>query len=451
MSKRTTKPQRRGVKRSKLAPVIIDRHDELGIAEFFRSHGLALMPLAQLLSDCKVKLNDLLAGAGQALIEWLLQLSAESLAGPKSQGREVERDLVWYGQQPGRIGLLERDLRVMRPRLRTKGPGAREVAIPAYETLRGDPQACARMSQILLSGVSTRGYAGVLPKMAKTVGVSRSQLSRKLIAAGAKLLQGLMSRSLQALSILVVYIDGVVVAGQSVVVAIGVDSHGAKHLLGLTLGATENATVVKDLLADLLKRGLDPERKRLFVIDGSKALRSAIERSFGQSALVQRCRVHKLRNVLDYLPDSLKPQVRASTNAAFKLAPKEGIARLKQQAAWLKREHPQAAASLLEGLEELFTVNWLGLTPSLMRCLSSTNLIENPNARFRALSRNVTRWQDGEMILRWAAVCYLEAEKGWRKVQGHHDMWILRQALSWPTHDIRISDQAAADADKEAA
>jgi putative transposase len=451
MSKRNTKPQRRGVKRGKLAPVVLEGQDELGIAEFFRSHGLALMPLAQLLAECKLKLNDLLAGAGQALIEELLQLSAESLAGPKSQGREVERELVWYGQQAGRVGLLERDVRVMRPRLRTKGPGAREVVIPAYEALRRDPDAAARMSEILLSGVSTRRYAGVLPKMAKTVGVSRSQLSRKLIQAGAKLLQGLMSRSLEALQILVVYIDGVVIAGQSVVVAIGVDSQGAKHLLGLTLGATENATVVTDLLADLVKRGLSPERKRLFVIDGSKALRSAIERSFGEAGLVQRCRVHKLRNVLDYLPEALKAQVKASINAAFKLAPKEGMARLKQQAAWLKRDYPQAAASVLEALEELFTVNRLGLTPSLMRCLSSTNLIENPNGRFRALSRNVTHWSDGQMILRWAAVCYLEAEKGWRKVHGHHDLWILRQALGWSAQDMGISRQGAVDADAKAA
>jgi transposase-like protein len=175
------------------------------------------------------------------------------------------------------------------------------------------------MSEILLAGVSTRRYAAVLPKMAKTVGVSRSQLSRKLIAAGAKLLEGLMARRFEALEILAVYIDGIVIAGQSVVVAIGVSASGDKHLLGLSLGATENATVVTDLFADLVKRGLSPERKRLFIIDGSKALRAAIERTFGEAALVQRCRVHKLRNVLDYLPDSLKPQVKATMNAAFKL------------------------------------------------------------------------------------------------------------------------------------
>ena len=141
MSKRTTKSAGRVAKRGKFAPVVLEGHDELGIAEFFRSQGLALMPLAQLLSECKLKLNDVLAGAGQALIEWLLQLSAESVAGPKSQGREVERELVWYGQQPGRVGLLERDVRVMRPRLRTKGRGrgAREVAIPISPVKSGAP------------------------------------------------------------------------------------------------------------------------------------------------------------------------------------------------------------------------------------------------------------------------------------------------------------------------
>jgi putative transposase len=360
------------------------------------------------------------------------------VAGSKSQGREVERELVWHGRQPGRVELLEWQLRVARPRLRTKGPGAREVPIPAYEVMRGDPQAASRMRKILLAVVSTRRYATVLPKMAKTVGVSRSQRLRKLIAAGAKLLQGLMARRFEALDILAVYIDGVVIAGQSVVVAIGVTAGGDKHLLGLTLGAPENATVVTNLLADLLKRGLDPGRKRLFIIDGSKAIRAAIERTFGEGALVQRCRVHKLRNVLDYLPDSLKPQLKATMNAAFKLPAKEGLAKLKQQALGFKRDHPKAAASLLEGIEELSTVNALGLTPRLMRCLASINLIENRNGRLRAIARNVTRWCDGEMIERWVAVCYLEAEKGWRRIHGRRDLWILRQALGWSADEKRV-------------
>ena len=209
-------------------------------------------------------------------------------------------------------------------------------------------------------------------------------------------------------------------------------------LMSLAQLLSECKLKLSGLLADLVRRGLLPERRRLFIIDGSKALRAAIERTFGERALVQRCRVHKLKNVLDYLSDSLEPQLKATLNAAFKLAPKEGIAKLKQQALWLKREHPQAAASLLEGLKELFTVNRLGLTPRLLRCLASTNLIENPNGRLRAIAHNVTRWRDGEMIMRWAALCYLEAEKGWRKIQGHRDLWILRQALGWPADAKRV-------------
>lgn len=444
MSKRNTKRSGRVSTRRRSAALVIDRRDDVGIAQFFGSHGMALMPLAQLLSECKVKLNDLLADAGRALIEWLLVLSAHSVAGAKSQGREVEREVIWHGRQRGRVELLERQLQVQRPRLRTKGPRGREVAIPAYEAIRQDAQAAARMSEILLAGVSTRRYATVLPKMAKTVGVSRSQVSRKLIAAGARLLEGLRARRLEGLDILAVYIDGIVIAGRAVVVALGVDAGGAKHLLGLTLGATENATVVADLLGELVKRGLAPEKKRLFIIDGSKALRAAIERTFGERGLVQRCRVHKLRNVIDYLPDTMKAQVKSTMHAAFKLPMKQGIAKLRQLALWLKREHPQAAASLLEGIEELFTVNALGLTPSLMRCLTSTNAIENPNGRFRSIARNVTRWRDGEMIERWTAVCYLEAEKGWRKVQGYHDLWMLRQALGWPLNDERIDVQREA-------
>lgn len=441
MSKRNTKHSRRVKVCGKTAPIVIDRQDDARIAEFFGAHGLSLMPLVQMLSECKVKLNDVLADAGRSLIEWLLTLSAQSVAGPKSQGREVAREVVWHGRQAGRVELLERQLRVSRPRLRTRGADAREVAIPAYEAIRRNPQAAARMSEILLAGVSTRRYATVLPKMANTVGVSRGALSRKLIAAGARRLETLRARRLEALDILAVYIDGIVIAGRAVVVAIGVDADGEKHLLGLALGATENATVVTDLLAELVKRGLAPERKRLFVIDGSKALRAAIERTFGSRGLVQRCRVHKLRNVLDYLPDAIKAQVKTTMHAAFKLPAKQGLAKLRQQALWLKREHPQAAASLIEGIEELFTVNALGLTPSLMRCLTSTNVIENPNGRVRAIARNVTRWRDAQMIERWAAVCFLQAEKGWRKVHGYHDLWMLRQALDWPLDDKRVDLQ----------
>jgi transposase-like protein len=186
--------------------------------------------------------------------------------------------------------------------------------------------------------------------------------------------------------------------------------------------------VAKDLLTDLVARGLAPEVMRLFVIDGSKALRQAVKEVFGACAVVQR-RTHKLRNVLSYLPQHLQDQTAAVIKAAYKLPYKEGLARLKTQAAWLQKEHPQAAASLLEGLEETFTVNRLGLTATLMKCLTTTNIIENPNGTVRRQTRRVSRWQDGTMVLRWAASSFLNAEKKFRRVSGYRELWMLENAL----------------------
>jgi transposase-like protein len=200
-------------------------------------------------------------------------------------------------------------------------------------------------------------------------------------------------------------------------------------VLGLREGATENSTVVTALLEEIVARGVDPKRKRLFVIDGSKALRAAIHAVFGADQPVQRCRAHKLRNVLDHLPKEDRAQAKAVLRAAWKLEPKEGIKRVKKLAAWLDERYPSAAASLLEGLEECFTINRLGLPPSLMRCLATTNVIESPHAGVRIRTRRVTHWQDGKMVLRWMASAFLQTEKHFRKVMGHRELWILKAAL----------------------
>jgi putative transposase len=228
---------------------------------------------------------------------------------------------------------------------------------------------------------------------------------------------------------LIIYIDGMRFAGHHVMVALGVAPTGKKHLLGMREGATENTTVVTELLADLVARGLDPKQRRLFVIDGSKALRAAIERVFGRVP-VQRCRTHKLRNVRDHLPPHLQPQVASAMRAAFRLGSREGIAQLKQQASWLEHEYPDAAGSLREGLEELFTINRLGLSPSLCRALGSTNIIENPNSSARRKTHRVTRWRDGEMVKRWAAAAFLDAERSFRRILGYRDLWMLKAILN---------------------
>ena len=277
--------------------------------------------------------------------------------------------------------------------------------------------------------MSTRHYAAVIPEMAATCGVSKSSVSREFVEASAEKLQELGDRRFEGVDLLVIYVDGVRFGAYHVIAAIGVDGEGNKHVLGLREGATENAVVVKGLLEDLVGRGVKPERRRLFVIDGSKALRQAIDAVFGANNPVQRCRNHKGENVRGHLPEDLKDQVKAVMKAAYRQAAEEGMTRLRQQARWLEGEYPSAAASLLEGLEETSTINRLGLPPRLRRCLATTNLIESPHSGLCLRTHRVTNWKQGSMVLRWAATAYLETEQHFRKIIGYRDLWILPAAL----------------------
>ena len=207
------------------------------------------------------------------------------------------------------------------------------------------------------------------------------------------------------------------------------DVEGKKHVLGVWHGASENGEVARALLRDLAERGVKPERRRLFVIDGSKALRSAINEVYGAENPVQRCRNHKLRNVIGHLPKQDHDQVKAVIRAAWKLEAKEGMAQLEHLARWLERESPSAAASLREGLEEMFTINRLGLPAELRRCLGTTNLIESTHSGARQRTRRVTNWQSGEMALRWAAAAFVETEKSYRRILGHRHLWVLKAHL----------------------
>ena len=282
----------------------------------------------------------------------------------------------------------------------TRGRAGREVEIPAYAAMQNGEQMGARMLEILMRGVSTRNYKEVIPTMAETVGVSKSAVSRRVIEASEAEVEALLSRRFDELKLLVIYIDGLLFGDYTMIGAVGVDSEGNKHVLGIREGATENSTVVKELLEDIVARGVDPKRKMLFVIDGSKALRAAINAVFGAHQPVQRCRAHKLRNVLDHLPKEQRDQAKSMLRAAWKLDAKPGMARIRKLAEWLDRDYPSAAASLLEGLEECFTINRLGVPPSLMRCLATTNIIESPHAGVRIQTRRVTHWQNGNMVIR---------------------------------------------------
>jgi transposase-like protein len=412
------------------------------VREALAAHGQALLPMLQLIEHAQATVDELMADAARALIEQLLLLSAQEVAGEKHQGR-AGGAIGWHGKQPGRIVLAERKLRVERPRLRHKD-GRGEVEIPAYRRLQDDARLGARVRDLMIAGVSTRKYREVLPQIADSVGIARSSVSRRFIEASGQQLAMLQKRRFDDVDLLAIYIDGIVVARRHVLVAIGVDATGSKHLLGLADGATENAAVVKDLLNDLIARGVDPQRAYLFVIDGAKALAAAIEELFGDRAHVQRCRTHKVRNVVQRLPKELAAQVKSVMHAAYKLAPKEGMAKLRQQAKWLQAQYPDAAASLLEGLEQTFTVNRMNLSAQLIRCLSTTNLVENPNGIVRATTRRVKRYRDAEMVKRWVAAGFLEAEKSFRKIQGVKDLWMLKAALHRPLDAKRIDDQKKA-------
>lgn len=405
--------------------------NEQELASFLVKNGQALLPMVDLIEQSRMAVNELIDVTGRATIQAVLQLSAmEAAGGPPQQGKRRGSDVVFYGRQPGQVFLNDRKVQVDRPRLRSKGSQSREVEVPAYAAMQNQTPMSARMLEILMRGVSTRNYKEVIPAMAETVGVSRSAVSRAAIEASEAEVEALLNRRFDALKLLVIYIDGLLFGDYTMMGAVGVDAEGNKHVLGIREGATENSTVITELLEDIVARGVDPKRRMLFVIDGSKALRAAINAVFGAHQPVQRCRAHKLRNVLDYLPKDQRAQVKSVMRAAWKLGPKEGMARMKKLAAWLDNSYPSAAASLLEGLEECFTINRLDLPPTLWRCLATTNIIESPHAGVRIQTRRVTHWQNGKMVLRWMASAFIRTEKRFNKIMGHRDLWALEAILN---------------------
>ncbi len=408
---------------------IANKTDSRKLTEFLCQEGQFLLPMVELITGAEMAIDELIEVTGRAAIEAVLTLSAQEVAGPKHPGKAASA-ITWYGRQPTTIPLAERKLRVEKPRLRCKGPGPdKEVAIPAYEAILGNSRLGRRILEILLHGISTRNYRKVLPEMAETVAVSKSNVSRAFVETSEQTLKELCERRFEGKDLVIVYLDGIQFGQNHVLVALGVDRQGYKHVLGLREGSSENATVVKDLLTDIVSRGLDPGRRRLFVIDGSKALRKAIDEVFGDKNPIQRCRNHKIRNVLDYLPKDRQDTVRCAMKAAFQLPAEQGMAKLKKLSEWLAPEYPSAAESLLEGLVEMFTINRLDLPGQLRRCLASTNIIESPNAGIREKTGRVTRWRDGQMVLRWTASSLMMLEKHMRRIMGHQQLWMLEAKL----------------------
>jgi putative transposase len=402
------------------------------IQRFCQSNGQILLPLVEKIQSASDMVNSVIHELSLKTLETILVLSAEQVAGARTPGK-ASGDIRWHGSQQGSVSLADRKVNVRRPRLRHKTGG--EVAVPAYESLRKDKQLGKRMLGAMMRGVSTREYHEVLPEMAATVGVSKSAVSRQAIEASSEQLKQLQQRRWDSAEILVIYIDGQRFGDHLILSAVGVDIEGKKHVLGLGAGATENAAAVKGLLTHLRDRGLPTNRKYLFVIDGAKALRAAIEEVFGCEQPVQRCRNHKLRNVVDELPKDQQAQALSLMRAAFRCrTSKEGEKRLEQMARFLERDHEAAARSLREGIKEMFTLQRLDVPQSLHKCLATTNIIESPHSGVEQRTHKVTRWRSQDMVERWAASAWLLTERHFRKVIGHRDLWSLAGILGRETN-----------------
>jgi putative transposase len=389
--------------------------------------------LGELAGAAKEGLLALSVGVGLGVLHELMEAEVCEVVGPKGK-HDPDRTAVRHGHDQGEVTLGGRRVAVERPRART-ADGEHEVELGSYAHFAARDRLTDVMLERMLAGVSTRRYARTGEPVGSEIDVtarsqSKSAVSREFVSRTRERLIDLMSRPLGDLRLAVVMLDGIALKGRCCVVALGIDTDGLKHPLGLWDGSTENATVATTLLANLVERGLDVDQGVLVVIDGAKALRKAVHDVFGVDTPVQRCARHKERNVLDHLPEHARDTVRRRLRAAWALDDHElALERLRALADDLARTDPGAAASLREGLEETLTVTRLGVRGSLKRTLASTNPCESMIETVRRISRNVKRWQNGDMCLRWTAAGMLEAETQFRKIIGHRDLAKLAVAV----------------------
>jgi putative transposase len=403
--------------------------------------------LAELATAAREGLLALAVGTGLGVLGSLLDTDVERLAGPKGR-HNPDRAAVRHGSQPGKVTLGGRRVRVDRPRVRS-ADGAAELALPTWQAFAATELLDQLTLERMLAKLSTRRYQAGLEPVGSRVeqdatGTSKSAISRRFVAATERALAELLAVDLSGLELVALMVDGVRVAEHCCVVALGITIDGPKVPLGLAEGATENATVVRDLLAGLRERGLEVTRPILVVIDGAKALRRAVTDVFDHP-VIQRCQLHKLRNVTDRLPAALASTVAKRMRRAYHHADAlVAQADLEALARELHRSHPGAAASLREGLAETLTVIRLGVPPTLARTLRSTNSIESMIAICRDHAANVKRWQDGQMVLRWIAAGMGEATKQFRRVNGYLHLPALRAALEATATTVTPAKEDAA-------
>jgi putative transposase len=387
-----------------------------------------IFPMAEVVALLQEGVGHLLREAGLALMNLVMEEEVRHLAGKRHQQHPDRRAHRW-GQEDGYCLIDGQKVPIRRTRLRNREH--HEQRLGSYELFQRRTPLEHAVWDKMMRGLSTRNYGAVVKDFQQAYGVEKSAVSDNFIEASREKLQELMERPLGDLNLGAVLIDGTPFRDRQMIVALGIGTDGRKRVLGLREGATENATVVGELLSDLAGRGLDFSVPRLYVLDGGKALAAAVRRHAGEAALIQRCQVHKRRNVIDHLPEEHKPAVKKKLQNAYAMTEyadaKRALERLHRE---LMELNPSAARSLEEGMEETLTVHRLRLSPKLRRTLASTNVIESAFSIVDTVCRNVKRWRAGDQIERWVGSGLLVAERQFRRVQGYREIPSLLSALA---------------------
>lgn len=386
-----------------------------------------VLPMAEAMVWLKEGVGELIRQAGVQLLGLMMEEEVRTLVGERSKPQADRRANRW-GTEDGYCVVMGQKVPIQRPRVRSVDD--REIRLGTYELFhRGEPLTDAVWEKLMM-GLSTRNYGKAIREFTEAYGLDKSTVSERFIEASRQKLKAMMERRLDKLNVCALLIDATPFQGQQMVAALGISNDGQKTILGLRQGATENATVAGELLGDLMERGLDFSKPRLYVLDGAKALNAAVRNYAGANAPIQRCQVHKRRNVLDHLNEEIRPSVARKLNEAYALedyaAAKQGLERLHRE---LMDINPSAARSLEEGMEETLTVHRLHVPPQLRLTLASTNVIESAFSVVEKVCSNVKRWHDGDQRERWVGSGLLVAERQFRKVKGYKLIPVLLREL----------------------
>jgi putative transposase len=387
-----------------------------------------VLPMSEALFDVAKTIEQTASKAGLLLMKSLIDEEVEQIAGDRYR-HNTGRCAVRWGKEEGHVIFAGRKVAMEKPRVRSSD-GNDELPLRRWNAFSHPVRMESSVADRILRRVSCRDYAGVIDDVCDGYGIDKSSVSRKWQSASVGQLRQLMERRLEETDICVLMLDGKEFHDYTLITALGIDTRGCKHVLGLWPGATENSQVCGDLLDNLIERGLSVQNRYLFVIDGSKALKKAITDRFGISALIQRCRIHKERNIRSYLPKKYHRMLAMKLTVAFGMTDYDEAAKeLRKVHDWLASISDAAASSLDEGFNELLTVHKLGLSAMHRRLLGSTNMIESCLSMVGDRCRNVKNWRNENMAVRWAATVLLDAQKRFYRIRGHAELPILVEAL----------------------